>query len=92
MIIRNPNSPQGAILKHFAQNPIFQVEKPKPKSFQNRRFYTSSIATNKSQVLGKVWSITFKYHFLMPPYYSLLIRFLASFEGLFRQLQRSKEF
>ncbi|KAF5767387.1 hypothetical protein HanXRQr2_Chr14g0623781 [Helianthus annuus] len=31
-------------------------------------------------VLGKVWSITFKYHFLMPPYYSLLIRFLASFE------------
>ncbi|XP_021832770.1 uncharacterized protein LOC110772624 [Prunus avium] len=35
-----------------------------------------------SRVLGKIWSIAFKYHFRMPPYYSLVLRSLASFEGL----------
>ncbi|XP_061996446.1 uncharacterized protein LOC133714364 [Rosa rugosa] len=35
-----------------------------------------------SRVLGKIWSLAFKYHFRMPPYYSLVLRSLASFEGL----------
>ncbi|XP_076936888.1 protein ACTIVITY OF BC1 COMPLEX KINASE 3, chloroplastic-like [Bidens hawaiensis] len=35
-----------------------------------------------SKVLGKVFSIALKYHFRMPPYYTLLLRSLASFEGL----------
>ncbi|KAI3508671.1 hypothetical protein L1887_23680 [Cichorium endivia] len=35
-----------------------------------------------SRVLGKVWAIALKYHFRMPPYYTLLLRSLASFEGL----------
>ncbi|XP_071710350.1 uncharacterized protein [Rutidosis leptorrhynchoides] len=35
-----------------------------------------------SRVLGKVWTIALKYHFKMPPYYTLLLRSLASFEGL----------
>ncbi|KAL6128375.1 hypothetical protein ACLB2K_071730 [Fragaria x ananassa] len=35
-----------------------------------------------SRVLGKIWSIAFKYHFRMPPYYSLVLRSLASYEGL----------
>ncbi|KAF5790194.1 putative ABC-type Cd(2+) transporter [Helianthus annuus] len=35
-----------------------------------------------SRVLGTVWSIALKYHFRMPPYYTLLLRSLASFEGL----------
>ncbi|KAL4556671.1 hypothetical protein LXL04_034826 [Taraxacum kok-saghyz] len=35
-----------------------------------------------SRVLGKVWAIAFKYHWRMPPYFTLLLRSLASFEGL----------
>ncbi|KAB2598081.1 aarF domain-containing protein kinase [Pyrus ussuriensis x Pyrus communis] len=35
-----------------------------------------------SRVLSKIWSVAFKYHFRMPPYYSLVLRSLASFEGL----------
>ncbi|XP_058101827.1 uncharacterized protein LOC131245999 isoform X2 [Magnolia sinica] len=35
-----------------------------------------------SRVLGKIWSIAFKYHFRMPPYYTLVLRSLASLEGL----------
>nr|XP_043616523.1 uncharacterized protein slr1919 [Erigeron canadensis] len=35
-----------------------------------------------SRVLGKIWAIALKYHFRMPPYYTLLLRSLASFEGL----------
>ncbi|KAL8090451.1 hypothetical protein AgCh_039782 [Apium graveolens] len=35
-----------------------------------------------SRVLGKIWAVAFKYHFRMPPYYTLLLRSLASFEGL----------
>ncbi|XP_068652575.1 uncharacterized protein [Aristolochia californica] len=35
-----------------------------------------------SRVLGKIWSLALKYHFRMPPYYTLLLRSLASFEGL----------
>ncbi|CAA7389907.1 unnamed protein product [Spirodela intermedia] len=35
-----------------------------------------------SKVLGKIWSIAFQYHFSMPPYYVLVLRSLASFEGL----------
>ncbi|XP_061347044.1 uncharacterized protein LOC133292630 isoform X2 [Gastrolobium bilobum] len=35
-----------------------------------------------SRVLGKIWSVAFKYHFRMPPYYTLVLRSLASFEGL----------
>lgn len=34
-----------------------------------------------SRVLGKVWSVAFKYHFSMPPYYILVLRSLASLEG-----------
>uniref|UniRef100_A0A1D1YUA7 Uncharacterized protein sll0005 n=1 Tax=Anthurium amnicola TaxID=1678845 RepID=A0A1D1YUA7_9ARAE len=36
-----------------------------------------------SRVLGKIWSIAFKYHFRMPPYYTLVLRSLASLEGWF---------
>ncbi|XP_022864649.1 uncharacterized protein LOC111384582 isoform X1 [Olea europaea var. sylvestris] len=35
-----------------------------------------------SKVLGKIWSVAIKYHFRMPPYYTLLLRSLASLEGL----------
>ncbi|KAJ0963777.1 hypothetical protein J5N97_028899 [Dioscorea zingiberensis] len=35
-----------------------------------------------SKVLGKIWSIALKYHFKMPPYYTLVLRSLASLEGL----------
>ncbi|XP_043705984.1 uncharacterized protein sll0005 [Telopea speciosissima] len=35
-----------------------------------------------SRVLSKIWSVALKYHFRMPPYYVLLLRSLASFEGL----------
>ncbi|XP_031105219.1 uncharacterized protein LOC116010097 [Ipomoea triloba] len=35
-----------------------------------------------SRVLGKIVSVAFKYHFRMPPYYTLLLRSLASLEGL----------
>ncbi|GMH11273.1 hypothetical protein Nepgr_013114 [Nepenthes gracilis] len=35
-----------------------------------------------SRVLGKIWSLAFKYHFRMPPYYTLVLRSLASLEGL----------
>ncbi|PPR81430.1 hypothetical protein GOBAR_AA39285 [Gossypium barbadense] len=33
-------------------------------------------------VLGKIWSVALKYHFRMPPYYTLVLRSLASLEGL----------
>ncbi|KAL2526449.1 Protein kinase superfamily protein [Abeliophyllum distichum] len=35
-----------------------------------------------SRVLGKIWSVAIKYHFRMPPYYTLVLRSLASLEGL----------
>lgn len=35
-----------------------------------------------SRVLGKILSVAFKYHFRMPAYYTLVLRSLASFEGL----------
>uniref|UniRef100_A0A7N0V8P3 Protein kinase domain-containing protein n=1 Tax=Kalanchoe fedtschenkoi TaxID=63787 RepID=A0A7N0V8P3_KALFE len=35
-----------------------------------------------SRVIGKVWSVAFKYNFRMPAYYALVLRSLASFEGL----------
>ncbi|KAL9687802.1 hypothetical protein QQ045_032209 [Rhodiola kirilowii] len=35
-----------------------------------------------SRILGKVWSVAFKYHFRMPPYYTIVLRSLASLEGL----------
>lgn len=35
-----------------------------------------------SKVLGKIWSVAFKYHFRMPPYYTLVLRSIASLEGL----------
>lgn len=34
------------------------------------------------KVLAKIWSVALKYHFRMPPYYTLLLRSLASFEGM----------
>lgn len=33
------------------------------------------------QVLGKILSVAVKYNFHMPPYFTLLLRSLASFEG-----------
>ncbi|KAK9282959.1 hypothetical protein L1049_011184 [Liquidambar formosana] len=35
-----------------------------------------------SRVLGKIWAVAYKYHFRMPPYYTLVLRSLASLEGL----------
>ncbi|KAK4578846.1 hypothetical protein RGQ29_028791 [Quercus rubra] len=35
-----------------------------------------------SRVLGKIWSVALKYQFRMPPYYTLVLRSLASLEGL----------
>lgn len=35
-----------------------------------------------SRVLGKIWSVALKYHCRMPPYYVLVLRSLASLEGL----------
>ncbi|EEF29135.1 Ubiquinone biosynthesis protein coq-8, putative [Ricinus communis] len=35
-----------------------------------------------SRVLSKIWSVALKYHFRMPPYYTLVLRSLASLEGL----------
>ncbi|XP_057476620.1 uncharacterized protein LOC130764404 [Actinidia eriantha] len=35
-----------------------------------------------SRVLGKIWSVAIKYHFRMPPYYTLVLRSLASLEGM----------
>ncbi|XP_062092902.1 uncharacterized protein LOC133798563 isoform X3 [Humulus lupulus] len=37
---------------------------------------------NFSRVLAKIFSIAVKFHFRMPPYFTLLLRSLASFEGL----------
>ncbi|CAI0411752.1 unnamed protein product, partial [Linum tenue] len=34
-----------------------------------------------SRVLGKIWSVALKYNFRMPPYYTLVLRSLASLEG-----------
>ncbi|CAK9136146.1 unnamed protein product [Ilex paraguariensis] len=45
--------------------------------------YTDGIPDVKfSLVLGKIWSVALKYHFRMPPYYTLVLRSLASLEGL----------
>ncbi|XP_020112748.1 uncharacterized protein LOC109727189 isoform X3 [Ananas comosus] len=33
-------------------------------------------------VLAKIWSVALKYHFRMPPYYTLVLRSVASLEGL----------
>ncbi|GAV89069.1 APH domain-containing protein/ABC1 domain-containing protein [Cephalotus follicularis] len=33
------------------------------------------------RVLSKIWSVALKYHFRMPPYYTLVLRSLASLEG-----------
>lgn len=42
------------------------------------------VTTNSTlKVLGKIWSIALKYHFRMPPYYTLVLRSLASLEGKF---------
>ncbi|XAR52377.1 Cadmium-transporting ATPase [Bertholletia excelsa] len=35
-----------------------------------------------SRVLGKIWAVAFKYQMRMPPYYTLVLRSLASLEGL----------
>ncbi|KAL3838332.1 hypothetical protein ACJIZ3_022923 [Penstemon smallii] len=35
-----------------------------------------------SRVLGKIWSVALKYHCRMPPYFVLVLRSLASLEGL----------
>ncbi|PIN11099.1 putative unusual protein kinase [Handroanthus impetiginosus] len=35
-----------------------------------------------SRVLGNIWSLALKYHCRMPPYYVLVLRSLASLEGL----------
>ncbi|XP_077227567.1 protein kinase superfamily protein [Tasmannia lanceolata] len=35
-----------------------------------------------SRVLGKIWMVALKYNFRMPPYYTLVLRSLASLEGL----------
>ncbi|KAJ4775547.1 Protein kinase superfamily protein [Rhynchospora pubera] len=35
-----------------------------------------------SKVLANVWSVALKHHFRMPPYYTLVLRSLASLEGL----------
>ncbi|EPS60983.1 hypothetical protein M569_13817, partial [Genlisea aurea] len=35
-----------------------------------------------SRVLGKIWSVALKYHCRLPPYYILVLRSLASLEGL----------
>lgn len=35
-----------------------------------------------SRVLGKIWTVALKHHFRMPPYYTLVLRSLASLEGL----------
>lgn len=35
-----------------------------------------------SRVLAKIWSVALKYHFRMPSYYTLVLRSLASLEGL----------
>ncbi|KAJ0046307.1 hypothetical protein Pint_06067 [Pistacia integerrima] len=36
-----------------------------------------------SRVLSKIWSVALKYQFRMPPYYTLVLRSLASLEGKF---------
>ncbi|XP_043814421.1 uncharacterized protein slr1919 isoform X3 [Manihot esculenta] len=35
-----------------------------------------------TMVLSKIWSVALKFHFRMPPYYTLVLRSLASLEGL----------
>ncbi|KAG4969564.1 hypothetical protein JHK85_035985 [Glycine max] len=35
-----------------------------------------------SRVLGKIWTVALKHHFPMPPYITLVLRSLASLEGL----------
>ncbi|KVI06893.1 Aminoglycoside phosphotransferase [Cynara cardunculus var. scolymus] len=45
-------------------------------------FALVAVLEDATRVLGKVWAIALKYHFRMPPYYTLLLRSLASFEGL----------
>ncbi|XP_050209430.1 uncharacterized protein LOC126660133 [Mercurialis annua] len=45
--------------------------------------FTNGIPDVKfSRVLSKIWSVALKYHFRMPPYYTLVLRSLASLEGL----------
>ncbi|XP_057784582.1 uncharacterized protein LOC131001949 [Salvia miltiorrhiza] len=45
--------------------------------------FTNGIPDVKfSRVLGKIWSVALKYHCRMPPYYVLVLRSLASLEGL----------
>uniref|UniRef100_A0A2P2M297 Uncharacterized protein MANES_07G104400 n=1 Tax=Rhizophora mucronata TaxID=61149 RepID=A0A2P2M297_RHIMU len=36
-----------------------------------------------SKVLSKIWSVALRYHLRMPPYYTLVLRSLASLEGKF---------
>ncbi|CAN1798517.1 Uncharacterized protein sll0005 [Linum perenne] len=51
-----------------------------------------------SRVLGTIWSVALKYHFRMPPYYTLVLRSLASLEADTRKilysviLNKRKEF
>ncbi|KAL6318219.1 hypothetical protein AAG906_035725 [Vitis piasezkii] len=35
-----------------------------------------------NKVLGKIWSVALEHHFRMPPYYTLVLHYLASLEGL----------
>ncbi|XWS56451.1 hypothetical protein CRYUN_Cryun09bG0086500 [Craigia yunnanensis] len=35
-----------------------------------------------SRVLGKIWAVALKYHLRMPPYHTLVLRSIASLEGL----------
>ncbi|XP_073037404.1 uncharacterized protein [Primulina eburnea] len=45
--------------------------------------FSSGVPSVKfSLVLGKIWSIALKYHCRMPPYFILVLRSLASLEGL----------
>ncbi|KAG5610952.1 hypothetical protein H5410_022233 [Solanum commersonii] len=39
------------------------------------------VVTASAKVLSKIVSVAFKYHFRMPPYFTLLLRSLASLEG-----------
>ncbi|KAG2654782.1 hypothetical protein PVAP13_1NG499400 [Panicum virgatum] len=48
----------------------------------NLRRVTMELEDALGEVLGKIWSVAFKYHFRMPPYYTLVLRSLASLEGL----------
>uniref|UniRef100_A0A2P2M281 Uncharacterized protein n=1 Tax=Rhizophora mucronata TaxID=61149 RepID=A0A2P2M281_RHIMU len=72
------------------RNPFYVIDKLyffaiDPLNFVTCHFVVNSclISTIMLKVLSKIWSVALRYHLRMPPYYTLVLRSLASLEGKF---------